>query len=655
MPHVELDAERGVIWFQTTWNQKDLVRQVPGARWDAEHKRWTAPLTWTSVTVARGVFGGQLTVGPELTDWAWREYHDRVMPALELRDALVPLDDGSPEHRLVDSWVGRDGKRGLYEFQAAGTQFMLRAESGLLGDEMGAGKTPQTLSVMRAHQTLDGTGLPALVICPNSVKHHWQNDALTWLPEATPYVVEGSAAQRRKVLKAALQDRTALVIINIESVRLFTRLAPYGSVKLTRCRECDPRHGDEGIKASRCEVHRKELNEFDFKTVVLDEAHRVKDPKAKQTRAIWYVGHQPGVRWRWALTGTPIANHPGDLWSVMHLVAPDEYPTRSTHVDRFCLMSWNAFGGMDVVGVRPDTRDELFKVLDPRFRRMLKAIVLPQLPPKVREVRYAEMSTPQARAYRELGTQLRTRLPDGQLLVATNQLVAKTRLMQFAAASVTVDKPDVDDVSSWRVTLREPSPKLDVLDEVLDELGLAAFDYVGAPVLIAAEHLDMITLICARLDQHGIRHAKITGEVAPIDRQRALDALNTGSIRALVFTGKAGGVGLNMSAADTLINVQRSWSLVDERQKEDRNHRVGSERHDSVRIIDIVTRDTVEEDQITRLHEKLLRLDEITRDRAALLARGELSAATIGVLDQREALLMNTAIDLDADLNVTTS
>lgn len=517
------------------------------------------------------------------------------------------------------------------------------------------GKTPQTLSTIRAHDELDGTGLPALIITPNSVKHHWAHECGTWLPQATPYVVEGSAAQRRKVLKAALQDRTALVIINIESVRLFTRLAPYGSIKLTRCRECDPRHGDDDVKAARCEVHRKELNEFDFRTVVLDEAHRVKDPKAKQTRAIWYVGHQPGVRWRWALTGTPIANHPGDLWSVMHLVAPDEYPTRSTYVDRFCLMSWNAFGGMDVVGVRPDTRDELFKVLDPRFRRMLKAIVLPQLPPKVREVRYAEMSSAQAKVYRELGTQLRTRLPDGQLLVAANQLVARTRLMQFAAASVTVDKPDVDDVASWRVSLREPSPKLDVLDEVLDELGIAAFDYPGAPILVAAEHLDLIELICRRLEAKGIRHAKITGDVAPIDRQRALDALNTGAIRVLVFTGKAGGVGLNMSAADTLVNVQRSWSLVDERQKEDRNHRVGSERHDSVRIIDIVTRNTVEEDQIERLHEKLLRLDEITRDRARLHAAGQLDATSIALLDDQEALVLSTALDLDADLNVVTS
>lgn len=649
MAHAELDRVAEVIRLQTAWNQKSLVKQIPGARWDAPSKQWTVPQSWASLCTLRGVFGQDLSVGSELTEWSWFYYRERIEPALKLRHALQPIEDDSPELKLIKSWQTPGGPN-LYNFQQAGVQFMLRAGSGLLGDEMGSGKTPQTLSLIRAHDELSGGGLPALVICPNSVKHHWGNRAAIWLPQATPYVIDGSAAVRRKLLKEALADPLALVIMNIESVRLFTRLAPYGSIRLTRCRECDPQHGDENVKASRCEVHQKELNRFEFQSVILDEAHRVKDPKAKQTRAIWYVGHQPSVRWRWALTGTPIASHPGDLWSIMHFVDPIQYPTQSSYRDRFCLMSWNAFGGMDIVGIRPDTRDEFFKILDPQFRRMLKAIVLPELPPKVREVRYAEMSSAQAKAYAELATGMKTRLADGQLLIASNHLVAKTRLMQFAAASVTVDKVDPDDVSSWRVTLRDPSPKLDVLEEVLDEHGVTSPSYDGAPVLIAAEHLDLVNLISQRLTKLGVRHALITGDVAPIDRERALDDLNARRVRALVFTGKAGGVGLDMSAADTLINVQRSWSLIDERQKEDRPHRVGAEVHDSIRIIDIITKDTVEEDQVTRLHEKLQRLEEITRDRAALLHLDP--NADTSTYDLEETALLSRAIDLDANLNV---
>lgn len=521
---------------------------------------------------------------------------------------------------------------------------MLKAGSGLLGDEMGSGKSIQTLRMLAGHQELTGTGLPALIICPNSVKRHWVREVERWLPRAVTYNVDGSAVKKRKVLKDALADPNAVVIINIESVRLFTRLAPYGSIKLKRCRVCDKKHGDEGVTAARCDVHHKELNDFEFATVVLDEAHRVKDPKAQQTRAIWHVMHDSSVQHHWALTGTPIANNVGDLWSVMHAVAKEDFPTRSAFIDRYALSAWNEYGAMQIVGIRPDTRDELFKLLDPRFRRMLKAVVLKQLPPKVRQTRYVDMTTAQAKMYNELDKSLVTRTPDGELMIAPTQLAAQVRLMQVASTSVKIEKPDPDNPTTWNVTLVEPSPKLDALEEILDERGVLMHGYDGPAVLIAAEFKQLIALACKRLDKLGVKYALITGDVSPFDRERALDALRDRSIRALLFTNKAGGVGLNMSASDTLINLQRSWSLVDEVQKENRNHRIGSEMHESINIIDIVMKGTLEETQVTRLHEKFTRLDEITRDRAALLEANN-GASTVD-LDALEALILNTPIGL---------
>lgn len=625
MAHADYDPQGDRIAVHTVWNEKDVILAVPGARWDATRKLWTTPPTWSALVVLRGVFKEQLTLSERLITWAWELRNTWVDRALELR-TLLELDPGFSD---VDTTK-------LYAFQRAGVQFMLTAKCGLLGDEMGTGKSIQALTLM-AHDAL-----PAVIVCPNSVKRHWRREAAKWLPEATPYVVEGTAGQRRKVLKQALGDPAALVVLNIEAIRLFSRLSPYGSVRLKRCRECDPRHGDENLTAARCDVHHKELNNFTFRTFILDEAHRVKDPKAQQTRAIWSVAHAPGVRYRWALTGTPIANHPGDLWSVMHTVAPDEFPVKSKFVDRFCLISWNAFGGTDIVGIRPDTREELFKLLDPRFRRVLKAIVLPQLPPKIRQTRYAELSSAQMKTYLELEKSLIARTEDGQVLIAKTNLSAQTRLIQLAAASVHIEKVDPDDVSSWRWTLREPSPKLDVLEEVLDELGLLTVGYDGAPVLIAAEHRQLIELAAARLGKLGVRYALITGAVGELDRERALDDLRARRIRALLFTNQAGGVGLDMSAADTIINIQRSWSLVTELQKEDRPHRPGAEIHERIRIIDIVTRDTVEERVTERINEKLQRLDELTRDRAALL-RANVHADTTA-LDVEEQRLINSFV-----------
>jgi SNF2 family DNA or RNA helicase len=618
-----------VITLVTEWNAKELVKKVSGCKWLPNKKIWAVPPTWASLVTLRGVFKETFTLTPALIDWAWVLRRERIDPALEVRSLLEwPAIPGLDEH--------------LYSYQRAGVEFMRRAKSGLLGDDMGTGKSLQTLALNLAHEHERKNALPALIICPNSVKRHWVNEVSRWMPTAHVYNIEGTAAKKRKLLKEAKNNPHCIVLMNIESVKGFTRLAPYGSTRLKRCTVCDPKHGDVGLTTARCEVHIKELNEFKFVTVTLDEAHRVKNPAALQTRAIWQMMHQPGVEYRWALTGTPIANHPGDLWSIMHAVAPEDFPTKSQFVDRYCLAAWNAFGKLDIIGINPDTRDELFKLLDPRFRRMLKAVVLPQLPPKVRQTRYVDMSNTQAKMYGELKSRLITRTPDGDLFIAPSNLEASLRLMQVASSSVKMNKRDPDDITQWDVVLSEPSPKLDALEEVLEEKGILSQSYAGAPVIIAAEFKQLINLATKRLDKLGVRYALITGDVSPVERERALDALQKRQIKVLLFTNAAGGVGLNMTAADTLINLQRSWSLVAEVQKESRNHRIGSEIHDSITIIDIVMKDTVEEDQITKLHDKFMRLDEITRDRAALVAANP--QADTSVLDAQEALILNTPL-----------
>lgn len=605
--------DRDTILVQSTWDEKDLIKQVPGAKWDPSAKVWYLRLSWAACLQLRAVFGDRLTVGDDLNEWAWRERSERITPSLELRERY---DD----YEL-------DANDGLHVFQRVGRDWLLAAGDALLADEMGTGKTVQALAALDAlHCTDADSALPALVICPNSVKTHWATEARSWFPRAVPYVVTGSAAERKKTLTTARTDARALVIVNVEAVRLLSRLAPYGSVRLTHCRKCDKQHGQEALTAARCEVHPKELNDFPFATIIIDEAHRIKTPTSKQTRAVWAVAHGSTVRRRWALTGTPIANNPADLWSIMHAVAPHEYPSKTRYVDRYCLLAWNNFGGMDVIGVNPHTKDEFYRILDPRFRRMLKSLVAPQLPPKVRSVRYVELTPKQRRAYKELDDGRFTEV-DGELLIAADQLSATTRMMQLASSWLEVGE-------TGAVTLREPSPKLDELELILDELG-------DEQVVVASESRQLIMLARRRLEKLKISSALIVGGTSEWEKQEALRTFNEGHTRCMLITVKAGGTGINLQRARNLVNIQRSWSMIDCLQTEDRIHRIGSEVHDSVNIIDVVAANTIEQRQVLAIHDKLERLEEITRDRERLLAAGGYDTYD---LDAEETTIMNSHI-----------
>jgi superfamily II DNA or RNA helicase len=608
------DIQDNKIKIQINYREKPLIETLPGATF--RQGGWWMPLSWISCLSLRGVFKKDLQIGPELLAWSRAEYHGRVEPALALRDKIDPPD--GMQLPLLDAE--------LRPYQQMGVAWMLAAGSGILGDEMGVGKTVQAHQFIEAHRSVwkddpVNDALPALVIVPNSTKIHWAKLAKRWCKSANPYVVDGSAVKRRKILDAAAQDPRALVVISLEQVRTMSRLAPYGSIKLKRCRECDPKRGDD-LKPAQCEVHPKELNRMVFRTVMLDEAHRIKDPKSKQTRAVWQVMHAPGVRYRWGLTGTPLASHVGDLWAPLHAVAPEDYPTKTRFVDRYCLTDWNMYGGMDIVGLKPDTKDEFFKGFDPRFRRMLKADVLDQLPPIIRDTRYCELTLAMRRTYDELYGGLATRLPDGSTMIAWNDMTKQGKLVQLASSAVELDKRDPDDILTWKVTLKNPSPKIDALVDLLDDLGVGDDEH-RPPVVVAAESRQLVDLAHERLAATHLRVDKITGDTDTVTRDNLIEALGDGALDVLLFTIKAGGVGLNMQAADTLIFMQQPWSMIERLQTEGRVHRFGSEIHNAVKIIDLVTADTVEDDQIQRVYDKLEKLEEITRDRERRIAAGE--------------------------------
>lgn len=516
----------------------------------------------------------------------------------------------------------------LLEFQRPGVAFLVRNRRAILADPPGLGKTAQ---LIRALQVLDEMGerpIPALVVCPNSLKlSTWSFEIAKWAPELHAQVVDGSATKRRK----QLATEADVYILNWEAVRLHSRLTGYGTIALS-----------DKDKAP------KELNELGLRTVICDEAHKLKDPKSAQTRAVWSVLHQ--AEFRYLATGTPIAKDIGDLWSLLHGIEPEWFPAKTKYLDRFADTSINYFGGVDVHGIKPETRDEFFQIVDPLMRRIPKKAALPQLPPKLPDmIRRTPMTPKQKKAYEQMRRHMIANI-DG-LLVAPNPLAQVMRLNQLASSfaelvpvtrretrtrpvytdewyedengkrhrhllrddngdAVTekyvVEYPDFD------VHLTEPSPKVDDLVDLLEELD-------DEPLVVGAESRQLIELASARLTKLNIPHGLVTGAQSGYERDQAVRRFQDGEHRAILLTLGAGAEGLTLTRASRGLSMQDSYSSIRNQQFADRFYRIGSEIHDSIQLIKQIAPGTVEEIKQEILATKEMRMEEVVRDKATLL------------------------------------
>lgn len=584
---VEIDAQGEHILINAEWRYKELCKSLPGASWSASEQVWRVPLSWTTCLALRSTFRNDLEIKPSLQAWATNQLETRIAPANALRE--------------LETY---EGDEILFPHQRAGVAFLATAKRALLADEPGLGKTAQAIRALKALNDRQEEVFPILVVCPNTLKNNWAREFAKWWPDVTTQVIKGSAVQRKKQFEQPAQ----VFIINWESLRSHSRLSPYGSISLTRCKACGGQ--DEKVSENRCEVHLRELNNFKFQAVVADEIHRSKDPKSKQSRALWSASGTAEIRF--ALTGTPIANNVVDLWSILHWISPKDWPSKTKWIDRMVDVMLNAFGGMMVLGIKPQMQDEFYKSVNPYMRRMLKKVVLPNLPPVLKERRDVEMSTKQKKAYEQMRDLMISELESGDTLTAPSILTQTIRLLQFASSYATIAVNET--TGEPKAVLDSPSCKIDALIDDIEN-----GDFGDDAVAVSAVSKQLINLLSAELTKKKIAHGLITGDQSEDERQKAIDDFQSGVIKWILFTAQAGGVGITLTAARRLIMLQRPWSLVDYKQVLDRVHRIGSEIHDSIVVTDYVTEGSIEERVIQVLETKADNFEQIVRDKNQLL------------------------------------
>jgi SNF2 family DNA or RNA helicase len=427
----------------------------------------------------------------------------------------------------------------LREYQLAGFAWLTRLAANNLG-----GILADEMGLGKTVQTLaflrahQGDG-PALVICPTSLVTNWENEARKFTPELKTLVLEGAA-------RAARFKSIADVDVVITSYALLRR-------------DIDT------------------LREINFSTAVLDEAQHIKNPETQNAQAAYALR----ATHRFVLTGTPMENSVRDLWSIMNFALPGYLGNRADFRERYELPIAR--------GSAPDVQRRLSRRLQPFLLRRRKRDVAKDLPEKIEQVVLSSLTSHQRAAYDALLREIQQGLGgSGKSVNAGAQrmkmLTGLLRLRQVCC-----------DLRLVGIDKEETSAKLDLLDELLEE----AIDGEHR-VLVFSQFVSMLHIIRERLEKLEVPFCYLDGSTK--QRQEIVDRFQGDSaIPVFLISLKAGGVGLNLSAADTVIHFDPWWNPAVEAQATDRAHRIGQTR--VVTAYKLITRDTVEE-KILRLQEK---------------------------------------------------
>lgn len=598
---------------------EERIKGIIGASLDKVTENWSVPLTWSACTALRNDFGIDFDPSEALNKWGYDELNARVKPSRDMRSLLnfdgldiTKTDRATAIAKQVDA-LGDE--IGLYPYQKVGATLCALNERFMVLDEQGTGKTAQTISALRALHAEGNNPFPVLVVAPSSVKRVWETQFAKWFPGLTVINVRGSAAQRRKQLATPAH----VYIISYASVAKHSRLAKSpGAPALKRCVDC---HGfDTAVSEDKCQAHSRELNEIGFQTVVVDEAHRILNPKSSWTRAIWSISDI--ARYFYALTGTPIEDHLDNFWALLRATRPDEFLGKTQFLERFAVGGYNPWGVFKITGINPAREPEFLQVTLPHYRRVLKDVALPFLPPIVTEIRMVEMVGAQAKAYRDMEKKMIAELSTGTL-TELSALTQTSRLMQLASSYLEIIEPDPatapdpEDEKSPDVRLSMPSNKISAfMEDVLSE----DFDQSTKGVVVFAQSRPLLEMLATEMDKHDIKYGMVTGAQSEDARSQAVDAFQAGETKYILVSIAAGGAGLTLTAADTMVFLQRSWSRTGMTQAEARAHRLGSEIHESIRIIHYMSEGTREEKQLATLDNKTVKIQSVLRDQAALLA-----------------------------------
>ena len=464
---------------------------------------------------------------------------------------------------------------------------------GILADDMGLGKTIQIIALLQA-EAEEHPESQSLIVCPASLVYNWENELNRFAPGLTVQTVTGTAPEREEILKIAAQLGTE----HLETAASETTV------------QADAQESAEAICHPQILITSYDLLKRDiacyeplkFRFQVIDEAQYIKNPLTQSAKSVKLIKAQT----RYALTGTPIENRLSELWSIFDYLMPGFLFTYS----RFRKQ----FESPIVKDGDPYALESLRRLSGPFVLRRLKKDVLKDLPDKLETVVYSMAEEEQKQLYTAHALALKEELEqmsgDTYGTERIQVLAELTKLRQICC-----------DPSLCFDRYKGGSAKLDTCMELITG-GIAG----GHKILLFSQFTSMLELIGQRLKKEGIAFHELTGATPKEERIRMAGAFQTDETPVFLISLKAGGTGLNLTAADIVIHYDPWWNVAAQNQATDRAHRIGQEKQ--VSVFKLIMKDTVEEN--------ILLLQEQKRDLADQIISGE--QVSIGSLSKDELL-----------------
>ena len=526
----------------------EVVRGISGRKWHANQRCWSIPTTqaWTLHNAVEQLYPPLAEAIASCDDV--RQAVEETIERVAISSAATLTREGV---EAIDTKLAGKFPPGLdlYPFQKVAVAFAeLSNGRCLIGDEMGIGKTISAIGYAALHPD----ARPAVVVCPSNVKFNWKKELNKWLPSESVHVIEPRGAIKAQQVKDFAREQGA------SEEQCKTRASAEAYLK---ARDLDfathiPTADFVLVNYDMMSKYEDSLVGIAPRLVILDESHYIKNsgspdkPVQRTVSTLRVARSSPKVL---ALSGTAISNRPREFFNTLNLMRPDQFNSEWDFLQRYCDpyhdgWGWDFSGASNTQELNERTRDLCI--------RRLKSEVLPELPPKTRTFIPIKLKPEDRRPYDILQEEWDAfinkcyfngePLPPGSALQMLNELRHECGRIK------------VDYAADWIQLYREQT---------------------GKPIVVFTHHRDVLNNLYEKVSRTlgTFQCRTISGDTPSQLRQLAVDHFQAGSVKVLICNTMAAKEGITLTAADTVLFLEREWTPTDEEQAEDRVYRIGQE------------------------------------------------------------------------------